>query len=120
MSASIDKFNYKLPYAQIFGGVSALSKHHVETVNGFSNLYFGWGGEDDDMAMRIGAKGFKITRYPMEIARYKMIKHKGEKHNEANPKRFALLRNVKQRMPYDGITSLFYKVQEVDELPSHT
>ena len=41
-----------LPYNGIFGGVSALSKEHMEKVNGFSNKYFGWGGEDDDMYQR--------------------------------------------------------------------
>ena len=43
---------YRLPYPQIFGGVSAIKKDHFEKINGFSNLYFGWGGEDDDMYKR--------------------------------------------------------------------
>ena len=32
MSAYIDKFNYKLPYTDIFGGVSAISVEHYKKV----------------------------------------------------------------------------------------
>ncbi|GFR86551.1 beta-1,4-galactosyltransferase 1 [Elysia marginata] len=120
LSASIDKFNYKLPYAGIYGGVSAINKKQFHELNGFSNLYFGWGGEDDDMAKRLSMKGYRITRYPMQIARYKMIQHKHEKFNEINPKRFELLRTTVSRQPRDGLNSLVYTVQEVEELPTHT
>ena len=44
--------DHRLPYAKYFGGVSALSKEQVEKVNGNSNLYFGWGCEDDDLYYR--------------------------------------------------------------------
>ncbi|GFT85315.1 beta-1,4-N-acetylgalactosaminyltransferase bre-4 [Trichonephila clavipes] len=52
MSVAINTMNYRLPYKDIFGGVSALTKKHMETVNGFSNEFWGWGGEDDDMSNR--------------------------------------------------------------------
>jgi len=31
-------------------------------MNGFSNSYWGWGGEDDDMNQRIKKKGFRVIR----------------------------------------------------------
>lgn len=74
----------RLPYADLFGGVSAMSREHFQLVNGFSNVFWGWGGEDDDMANRIKAHGLHISRYPANVARYKMLLHKKEK---ANPKR---------------------------------
>lgn len=61
-----------------------MSRDHFRLVNGFSNVYWGWGGEDDDMANRIQAKGLHISRYPANIARYQMLTHRKEK---ANPKR---------------------------------
>ena len=42
-----------MPYDKIFGGVTALSVAHIRMVNGFSNVFFGWGGEDDDMFNRL-------------------------------------------------------------------
>uniref|UniRef100_A0A0B7A0Q6 Beta-1,4-galactosyltransferase n=1 Tax=Arion vulgaris TaxID=1028688 RepID=A0A0B7A0Q6_9EUPU len=119
LSAAIDKFHYRLPYTGIYGGVSAVNKEQFQTINGFSNMFFGWGGEDDDMAYRISHAGYKITRYPMDIARYKMIKHVKDAGNEQNPLRFALLKNSAKRMFVDGLNSLVYQVQEVLELSTH-
>ena len=45
MSVAVNTLNYKLPYKEIFGGVSAIHRKHFELINGFSNSYFGWGGE---------------------------------------------------------------------------
>ena len=69
MSVAINTFNYKLPYKDIFGGVSAMSAKHFILVNGFSNRFWGWGGEDDDLRRRIGAKGLELIRYSPDIAR---------------------------------------------------
>ena len=44
-------------------------------------MFWGWGGEDDDMSKRIRASGMVIARYPADIARYTMVKHKQEKAN---------------------------------------
>lgn len=38
----------RLPYNGIFGGVSAMTVEQFKAVNGFSNSFWGWGGEDDD------------------------------------------------------------------------
>ena len=45
MSSAVSTFDYKLPYDTLFGGVTMFSNEQYEKVNGFSNLFFGWGGE---------------------------------------------------------------------------
>ena len=37
---------FQLPYWRVFGGVSALRTDHFKMINGFSNKFFGWGGEE--------------------------------------------------------------------------
>ena len=45
-------FPRRLPYAQLVGGAFAIKTDHFFRVNGYSNFYWGWGGEDDDMGLR--------------------------------------------------------------------
>ena len=39
-----------------------LNFFNCRKLNGFSNLFWGWGGEDDDMSRRIHYNKLKITR----------------------------------------------------------
>ncbi|XP_077557241.1 beta-1,4-N-acetylgalactosaminyltransferase bre-4-like [Haemaphysalis longicornis] len=50
MSVSFDTSRFRIPYERFFGGVGAVNKEHTMQRNGFSNRYWYWGGEDDDMA----------------------------------------------------------------------
>lgn len=45
LASAVDINEYKLPYEAFFGGVSSMTRKHMEDVNGFSNFYFGSGGE---------------------------------------------------------------------------
>jgi len=42
----------RLAYQELVGGVLAMRTEHFQRLNGYSNLYWGWGAEDDDMAYR--------------------------------------------------------------------
>lgn len=117
MSVAVDKFKYRLPYADLFGGVSAMSREQFRLVNGFSNVFWGWGGEDDDMANRIKAHGLHISRYPANVARYKMLTHKKEK---ANPKRYEYLKTGKKRFSTDGLSNLQYELVDVQRPKLYT
>ena len=41
-----------LPYQRLFGGAGSFTREHFELINGFSNEFWGWGGEDDDLYKR--------------------------------------------------------------------
>lgn len=42
-------FRFNLPYLGLFGGVISISARQFKDINGMSNVYDGWGGEDDDL-----------------------------------------------------------------------
>ena len=42
----------RLQYWDLVGGALALTPEQVVKTNGYSNVYWGWGGEDDDMFLR--------------------------------------------------------------------
>ena len=92
-----------------------MSKEHFVKVNGFPNRYWGWGGEDNDMSERVTDAGLKFIRYPVNIARYKMHKHKRDKGNKENPQRFNLLNDWRKYKDTDGLNSLVYKVLEINK-----
>nr|CAD2203887.1 unnamed protein product [Meloidogyne enterolobii] len=110
MSVAVDKFNYRLPYYSLFGGAGALTKKQMTKTNGFSNDYWGWGGEDDDFSARISYAGYTISRYPSTIAKYKMIKHLKEASNPINLCRHILMKATKKRWKNDGLINLNYKL----------
>jgi beta-1,4-galactosyltransferase 1 len=38
----------RMPWGTFFGGAVAFSADDMRRINGFSNRFYGWGGEDDD------------------------------------------------------------------------
>ena len=52
ISTKLSKYKYKLNYEQYFGGVVLFTKEQVEKTNGYSNDYWDWGMEDDDLFWR--------------------------------------------------------------------
>ncbi|XP_078070295.1 beta-1,4-galactosyltransferase 1 [Mustelus asterias] len=120
LAVSMDKFGFRLPYNQYFGGISALSREQHEKINGFPNDYWGWGGEDDDIYNRIVFKGMSISRPSNGIGKCRMIRHDRDKNNAPNPQRFNRIARTRQTMEHDGLNSLKYKVLEVKKYPLYT
>ena len=44
-SAWLDSQDFQLQYKEIFGGTVAFTPESFEKINGFSNQFWGWGGE---------------------------------------------------------------------------
>ena len=105
MSSALDLFRFTLPYRGLFGGVVAIRTEIFKALNGMSNLYEGWGGEDD----RLIAHNYEIMRFEPANSEYTMLHHKPEKPNE---NRVNLLRAAAKRFYTDGLNSLKYREKE--------
>ena len=57
IAVNLSKYDYTLAYDQYFGGAVLFSKEQVEKTNGYSNDYWDWGMEDDDLFWRCYFEG---------------------------------------------------------------
>ncbi|XP_050309621.1 beta-1,4-galactosyltransferase 1 [Anthonomus grandis grandis] len=103
MSSSLDTFRYNLPYLTLFGGAISILSNQFQSINGMSNLFYGWGGEDDDFYKRLEAINLLPYRFAPELSKYTMLMHK--KQQVVDNKRFDKLENSLENMS-DGLSSL--------------
>lgn len=116
MSSSVDKYRYKVPYDRYFGGVLSILTHQFQEVNGFSNKFYGWGGEDDDFFNRVRNVGFRVLRFGPHISRYHSLFH----HPAAPSKdRYTKLNAGYGSYTADGLRSLQYRLKEIIDTPTH-
>jgi len=52
IATKLSKYGYKMGYDQYFGGVVLFTKEQAYKTNGYSNDYWDWGQEDDDLFWR--------------------------------------------------------------------
>jgi hypothetical protein len=62
IATKLSKYNYGLGYDQYFGGVVLFTKEQAYKTNGYSNDYWDWGQEDDDLFWRCYFEGLTTGR----------------------------------------------------------
>jgi hypothetical protein len=63
IATQLSKYDYGMSYPEYFGGVVLFTKEQVEKTNGYSNDYWDWGMEDDDLFWRCKLEGYCKTDY---------------------------------------------------------
>ncbi|XP_033626151.1 uncharacterized protein LOC117289235 isoform X2 [Asterias rubens] len=114
-----DRWKYKLPYGDFFGAVTGFTTGNILTINGFPNVYWGWGGEDDEIWKRVKEAGLPVSRPQGPSGFYNVIKH----HHKSAPvmkERLKLLSSFKQRHKTDGLTNIRYDKPHVEFHPLYT
>lgn len=109
LAGKVSQFNYKDPYKQMgikgkyFGGVNLFSKEAFRKVNGYSNEFWGWGSEDDEMLNNV------VKFYEVE---WRMGKFKSLHHNSADRSFHSqnILKNLAGRKEDDGLHACKYKL----------
>lgn len=140
LSVAIDKYNYRLFhwYETTVGGVSLFDWRAIEMINGWSNEFWGWGGEDDNMYNRLVEAGFTLKRpefkcenpktlhrknklgvrnrkfgiwgdkYSFNCGTWQMIAHGEDSGNPVNSKRLAVMKSNNRSV--DGISNTDYRL----------
>ena len=118
LGVQIDKWGFQLMYDSLLGGVIAFSREQFEMVNGFSLLFYGWGGEDDDLYSRISHHKMSIERYSHPVSIYSTIKHQNDKIFQPN------MINMKQylnsSLDSSGLSTIRYDVETIVMKPLYT
>lgn len=123
LGSELEHYNWGVPYPKSFGGVVSMHMDHWRQVNGFSNDYQGWGGEDDDLYERIRINGLldnnAVYRPPSGHGRFKTISQSSEHHPkgvigkeqyEHSLEILGEMRNNSRRWKTDGLSDLHYTV----------
>ncbi|XP_041483422.1 beta-1,4-galactosyltransferase 6-like, partial [Lytechinus variegatus] len=119
LAAYTEQLRYRMPYEDIFGGVVGLTAEQVRLSNGYSNAYWGWGGEDDELSVRLKRKGFQITR-ETEHGYYRSLHHKEKQKTQLCPEVDCLYNNFQMRADWEGINNMTYSVDNLELFPLYT
>ncbi|WP_195155531.1 galactosyltransferase-related protein [Candidatus Protochlamydia phocaeensis] len=107
-----------LAYSNYFGGVVLFNKKDFITINGYSNHYWGYGIEDDDLLVRVVEHGLKWTRRP---GVYESLFHPptgGTLEHKANKARFlSILKG--QEADSSGLSDLEFIVKDEKIFETH-
>jgi hypothetical protein len=69
IAISISQSDYQLKYQEYFGGAVLFTKEQAYKTNGYSNNYWDWGMEDDDLFWRCHLEGYTDVR-KADLPRY--------------------------------------------------
>nr|XP_054771786.1 beta-1,4-galactosyltransferase 5-like [Lytechinus pictus] len=102
-----EEMGFRPAYELLFGGVVGVTEEQMTKSNGYSNFYWGWGGEDDDLLKRLYSSGYKPTR-DLREGFYRSLNHTKKTENEMCDEAYCLLDNYQKRMPWDGVNNITY------------
>jgi hypothetical protein len=63
----VSKINKDIPFMDYFGGVTLFNVHDYKLINGYSNEYWGWGFEDDDLLYRCIQRNIPLDKVSFGI-----------------------------------------------------
>jgi len=78
IATKLSKYDFKLNYEQYFGGVILFTKDQVIKTNGYSNDYWDWGMEDDDLFYRCYFEGYVEKRIYKKYKKRKFSRFNGD------------------------------------------
>ena len=112
LATKTSQFNYKMPSPNYFGGVNLFTKDDFIKINGFSNDYWGWGAEDDDLRNRVVKNKIKISR---RDCTFESLPHQRKIIKECYTKNCEKIKS-KYDSKLDGLSNLSYNLISKESL----
>jgi N-terminal domain of galactosyltransferase/N-terminal region of glycosyl transferase group 7 len=114
IATKLSKYNYGLAYDQYFGGVVLFTKEQVEKTNGYSNEYWDWGQEDDDLFWRCYFEGYTTGKNIMSYENKNTYYFNGVNSCISIPTN----REISSALKNDHTISILFKAeQQEDKVP---
>lgn len=113
ISTKLSKYNYGLGYDQYFGGVVLFNKEHIEKTNGYSNDYWDWGQEDDDLFWRCYFEGYTTGKIFKKYENKPYAKFNGESSVMILP----INRKISSCLDKDHTVSILFKADQKENVP---
>ncbi|CAH1791473.1 unnamed protein product [Owenia fusiformis] len=108
--------DYELPKThRMTGGVVGVRPDSFKKINGYSNEYWGWGGEDYDLVKRLESNKIKFENCNVDKCSYWAQKHQRDKRNPVNKNQMKMYRTFSlKRSKHEGLNSVNYTVAGVE------
>ena len=111
IATRLSKYSDGLSYDQYFGGVVLFTKEQVEKTNGYSNGYWDWGQEDDDLFWRAYFEGF-TSGQPYKSYKQKVV---GDFNGVDSHISIPATKNVVNCLHEDHTISILFKPEQQPE-----
>lgn len=111
LATHVQQFKYSMP-PDYFGGVVLFSREDFKKVGGYSNHFWGWGGEDNEMLFRLQA-----LEMPYQ---HRQCWYESLYHPRSHPTGFDAAKMEQARKPrslFDGVYALDFELLEYESQP---
>lgn len=115
LATHAEQFRYTMPFPEYFGGVTLFNNKDFIRCNGYSNEFWGYGGEDNEMYNNVKNCGLEIS--------YRDCFYESLYHPPSHPQGFdaeKMEQARKPRHPQDGLTHCEFKITKKSELDGYT
>jgi len=111
---------YRSMGREFFGGVVGFPTGDFAKVNGYSNLFWGWGGEDNDLIQRVRYHGMKVRQVDRRVIHFSRYTLQPHPKDVPSPIRHDVLDLPLEYAKFDGLSSLKYRLVKRKLEPLYT
>ena len=111
IATKLSKYNYGLGYDQYFGGVVLFTKEQAYQTNGYSNDYWDWGQEDDDLFWRCYYEGMTTGKIFKSYENKKVFNFNGQDSFCSIPTN----REISSSLRNDHTISILFNAEQQEE-----